>query len=97
MSEQKHTPGPWRVEKIDQHHGDYGIQVVGSNDEVICDNEAYYPHALDEKNAHLIAAAPEMLKALCDLVEAVEDNDRDSLRELLAAHSAIAKAKGSPA
>lgn len=43
-------------------------------------------------NARLIAAAPDLLEALRELVEAVEDNDRDSLRELIAAHAAIAKA-----
>ena len=43
-------------------------------------------------NARLIAAAPDLLAALCELVEAVEDTGRDSLRQLLAAHEAIAKA-----
>ena len=50
--------------------------------------------AVAHANARLIAAAPDLLEALRALVEAVEDNDQDSLRELIAAHAAIAKAEG---
>jgi len=42
--------------------------------------------------AQVLASAPALLKALCDLVDAVESNDRDSLMELTAAHKVIGKA-----
>ena len=52
----KHTPGPWIVDT------DYIIQDGGTSDEntiaIVGDQEEW------KSNAHLIAAAPEMLKAL---------------------------------
>lgn len=52
----KHTPGPW---KIVDDHPDPNLQClhVFHDDEQIAD-------VLELKNAHLIAAAPELLKAL---------------------------------
>ena len=56
MSEAKHTPGPWIVDT------DYIIQDGGTSDEntisIVGDQEEW------KANAHLIAAAPEMLDAL---------------------------------
>jgi len=60
-----HTPGPWYPNRAPElrHHG--LLNVV--NDKVgpiaYCDGDA---------NARLIAAAPELLKALKDLVESIE-------------------------
>lgn len=67
--ETKHTPGPWAV-RIDPDGQSCGsddgplVEVVGQDGEVVCCNERYYPTRLDQKNAHLIAAAPDMLEAL---------------------------------
>lgn len=47
--------------------------------------------------AGLVVQRDELLNALRELVEAVEDNERDSLRELIVAHAAIAKATGEAA
>lgn len=44
--------------------------------------------------AALKAQRDELLEALLELVAAVEDNERDSLRELFAAHVFIQKHKG---
>lgn len=73
MSELKHTPGPWSLQ--DSHN-----TVVGSEGEIIA--HVYYcpddPQAIwSEKdrslpNARLIAAAPELLEALEDLLAATE-------------------------
>mgnify|MGYP000990437160 CR=1 FL=1 len=56
MSEAKHTPGPWIVDT------DYIIQDGGTSDEntisIVGDQEEW------KANAHLIAAAPELLDAL---------------------------------
>lgn len=54
----QHTPGPWHVETRDE--GDY----VYAGDFRIC-----YPLGC-EGNASLIAAAPELLAALSDLLKA---------------------------
>ena len=58
MSEAKHTPGPWIVDT------DYIIQDGGTSDEntiaIVGDQEEW------KANAHLIAAAPDLLEALED-------------------------------
>lgn len=55
----KHTPGPWTVS---DNHGKRYIEPVGDNEPVamICRGHADSYSA----NAHLIAAAPELLEAL---------------------------------
>jgi len=64
----RHTPGPWEVYYFERSHEADECKGVGvrskDSGETICNNETYYPHALDEKNAALIAAAPELLEAL---------------------------------
>lgn len=90
MSEQKHTPGPWAY-RIGQHHTDF----ILSNGSVI---EVEWRIA--EANARLIAAAPDLLEALRDLVEATSGGDMGMgtaiffPREFDAARAAIAKAEG---
>ncbi len=83
--EAKHTQGPWRV---------FGYDIGTSPDEtlaVVCamdDNT-------DDANACLIAAAPDLLEALEDIVQASDANDGDSLMNAIqAAQTIIAKAKG---
>jgi hypothetical protein len=87
----KHTPGPWIWG--DDYRGLYG---AGPNNEVLCHASyegmwlRYGPQ--QEANAHLIAAAPELLEAAqkaldecCDLIST------DAGRAL---QYAIAKARG---
>lgn len=122
MTEAQHTPGPWeahqgidanepKVWDVTSKHdwkGSAGLTpkgwFVATVHEVRCEDDA-------EANAHLIAAAPELLAAHDpDLLEDMADDlDRgaslsrqseiaDDLRELVATiRAAIAKAKGAAA
>ncbi len=56
----KHTPGPW---KYIAWHGQHGVHDAMDND--VC--ETFGEDA--EANARLIAAAPELLEALEEIVE----------------------------
>ncbi|HCF2412865.1 TPA: hypothetical protein NIA64_003513 [Pseudomonas aeruginosa] len=70
MSKHKHTPGPWMIER----YADGLIQIVG-NVRVVSDDEEYVTTVVealnpdDEADAHLIAAAPELLEALQGMLE----------------------------
>ncbi|MFC4923622.1 hypothetical protein [Delftia deserti] len=96
----KHTPGPWEAtgnfvrSPMHQPEGlPRGVQIVE------CRDGYFLPHTEEAKaNARLIAAAPDMLAALRDVV-AVMERDLAGLvvirPELTAARAAIAKATGS--
>jgi uncharacterized cupin superfamily protein len=98
----KHTPGPWTVQKHHHAAGDLWLTVLrgawdvthnhASRPEVIAD--AAYSAMSDEENeanAHLIAAAPDLLAALRAMVL----NDAHTYRDChKAALAAIAKAEG---
>ena len=83
--EAKHTQGPWRL---------YGYDVGTAQDEtlaVVCAMDG----DTDEANARLIAAAPDLLAALEDIVQASDANDGNSLMHAIqAAQTIIAKARG---
>lgn len=89
---QQHTPGPWRTGEPDF----YGTGIIAGEpgaEIVICrvlDNLL-----LNGSNAHLIAAAPDLLAALKSVMEWTEFHDvwfQRSLEEEIEA--AIAKAEG---
>lgn len=61
MSE-KPPEGPWKVGAVEGVPS--ALEITNSKGVVICDNVCYYPHPVDKANMELIAAAPEMLKAL---------------------------------
>lgn len=96
-----HTPGPWIVEWGDKtpiyvspesRHEYVSIcKVLPIDDEIDCDDGDFIVGSQTKANAHLIAAAPELLAAC----EAAEWNSLDLpefvVERLLAA---IAKAKG---
>ena len=91
----KHTPGPWIT--YETPHGDCIIG-IGPDLEPFCDHsvaEVYLDISTDETldeaeaNARLIAAAPELLAAL---VEIVSRNEVQSWFNLDQARAAIAKA-----
>ena len=86
MSKQ-HTPGPWHVEPSpDRVHFDIRADGV------------HVPHGSGkgEANARLIAAAPDLLAALEDVVASAQANCSGSLANAITAgQEAIAKAKGS--
>lgn len=58
----KHTPGPWRIKK--QKNG-RDFEVIGADGFFIFETDvAMFDGEMEEANARLIAAAPDMLEAL---------------------------------
>lgn len=87
MVKAQHTPGPWSV--AEDARGRHWI-----NAERFCVTGPMGDHPVEKANAHLIAAAPEMLEAIEHVLIASEDGgdfediDFEMLRNILA------KAKG---
>lgn len=90
MSNTTHTPGPWATEGFDQIYAStgnfYGGLIVGGNEEDIV-AQCVMPH-----NARLIAAAPDLLGALQELLGC--DKTQTSIGAVMRARAAIAKATG---
>lgn len=94
-----HTPGPWKVEPYGWIHTDYEGRSVA-----IIDWKSSSPKwtvselsEQDAHNAHLIAAAPELLEALDACVFELESEHMPSDEVLAAiekARSAMFKARG---
>lgn len=103
MSDPKHTPGPWVVfdsgdkPGIDQGNGvsivQWGLESCDSG--INCRSEADPQTAREERmaNAHLIAAAPDLLAALEQLNSYVKSSYGVS-PSTFAADAEIKKAKG---
>lgn len=103
--EAQHTKGPWVWVADDWNGGFSGLVASETNEEVLFPNHknegdegaAWFDDFPSEANAHLIAAAPELLEAL-DMIEksisgggrVVTFSDLD-IKEI---QTAIAKAKG---
>ena len=90
----KHTPGPWQIGKnFGSVVCDTPVPGIRGSD----DTEYYGGHliaeSVTEANARLIAAAPELLEALQDMVS---DHASLSAATLAFARAAIAKATGAP-
>lgn len=88
-----HTPGPWEVGPMNGkpsviYADDYDAPVIAQMAEWIPDAAKQ-----QEANARLIAAAPELLQALQNLVSDIDDGTVYGQR-LAQAHAAIAKATG---
>ena len=79
-----HTPGPWKVGQ--RSEGPYPFTVEG-RDRLVAMVE-YEPDDATSANARLIAAAPEMLEAIREILW----GDRDTGEEM--AREAFAKAEG---
>lgn len=111
MSEGKHTPGPWEL----MHTSDDWIRIGGNRLDkggrfvADCCNGATETLSEDVANAHLIAAAPELLEALdksakwietakfaADVMEVeISGKLQSDLKEVLKLNkAAIQKAKG---
>lgn len=99
----KHSPGPWRVEEIDDEFGIFKILPKGSmlvNAHVFSGEE--HGHTAQERaDADLIAAAPELLEALKVAAKLIPqarfwscDDDYEPRAELRQIEAAIAKAEG---
>jgi hypothetical protein len=85
MEMSKHTPGPWDIAKGKTYCA------IRTYERVIADMRFVNLH-YNEANAHLIAAAPELLDALLLCVDALEDGHWQETKQ--AARAAIAKATG---
>ena len=67
----KHTPGPWAVSSTERR---YVREVNGKRYVASCtDSQDYRTYEEAEANARLIACAPEMLEALKDAAEYLQD------------------------
>ena len=94
----KHTPGPWHIQ---DDHGKRWIE-TGGNDDTIAeihrrkDKGSVYSCGEALANAHLIAAAPDLLDALERMVKcAQKQNWNDHYpEELAASYLAIDRARG---
>lgn len=84
----KHTPAPWKIHKT-PNDPDFTHEIFG-----VC---SVYVGENSEANARLIAAAPELLEALQNIVIDYTPKDGSDKRALEAAKSAIAKALGEQA
>lgn len=109
MSAPKHTPGPWSAYREGNWHivmagGKAGRIVANVNGESCSDASSAPPSVImpGQENAHLIAAAPELLECLEEMFEAMtrcevmQDGDIPPShgRMMRNARAAIAKAKG---
>lgn len=89
----KHTPGPWEVRpSSNPHNGSAWRDIVSTGTEF---SPAYVGEALD-RDARLIAAAPDLLAALEYITRSAESGHyiERSGPEVTAARAAIAKARG---
>lgn len=104
-----HTPGPWKVDTEDQQHVIRMGEALFSPAHFASHHAVEYRHGLypDETslplreqwreahaNAHLIAAAPDLLEALGLLVGIVDSYGSLHGYASEKAHAAIAKARG---
>ena len=82
----KHTIGPWKISK-DKNDIE---NAMGTG---VC---ALYADETAEANARLIAAAPDLLKALKMFVEEVQEDNQDAslMEAFIKAKAAIVKAEG---
>ena len=93
----KHTPGPWEIKRhYDSCYKNISAQKHTELAQVVwcMEDEDRSPEC--EANAHLIAAAPELLDALCYLLEASSGQGPHEqwLAAMDQARAAIAKATG---
>lgn len=88
----KHTPGPWKARKVGgPAFKNQVLWAIDYNE----DQEQVVDFVYEEADAHLIAAAPDLLEALERLVSAARDVDHGYMDQAIDnAESAIAKARG---
>jgi len=99
-----HTPGPWHCGNRDNWwriYDENGVYIAAAKDPSPAPNHKADGFDIEEANARLIAAAPDLLEALKWLVYEcntnfifADDVDGPEYAALEAARTAIAKAKG---
>ena len=93
MADSKHTPGPWRVAP------EFPDVILGSGGTgyQIRDMDWSHPRPVLVADMRLIAAAPDMLAALENVLSYLSEGDTlDPVHDGAWVHAAIAKAKGEP-
>ena len=93
MNEVKHTKGPWATDEDDHDAPHQNIKVKAGKHHTVCtvwidDAPVRDFNSAQQANARLIAAAPELLEALQEMVEIAESQGHIVKR----ARDAIAKA-----
>ncbi len=89
-----HTPGPWKASSQAYPGGRWTEWYVESEPGCyVWNNDDGYSGSADEADAHLIAAAPELLEAARAMVEAMGSYAEHTRNGLQLLH-AIAKAEG---
>lgn len=90
MKEFQGTPGPWVVNEIGQHWNNKALAhleiTFGEDGECICDT------VYQREDANLIAAAPELLEALQELISGYEDREQSGMFDMLVHGDLIEKA-----
>ena len=93
--EKKHTPGPWKTQT---HISLDRLEIRDANGRRIAECAMDFPMSAitHDANASLIAAAPELLEALQEIVTAAADGKGRSQRDasFTKARAAISKAIG---
>lgn len=93
MTDTQHTPGPWFV--TPDNYAVYDDDQYGYRSDTVCVLSGYGSNnRLRAANARLIAAAPELLVALLDVLYCVEFPNSQHKAQVDAAKAAIAKATG---
>lgn len=99
----KHTPGPWVVSNNSAFLIRAGDADIGRHIAQVGPANYHPSFAVDEPNARLIAAAPDLLEALerlkCEVI--LSDVDMDYIKSHFQPHldkaaAAISKARGEP-
>ena len=77
MTTPKHTPGPWNYGQVKENpiFDIIGPDLTGRGKEVVGTFRATQSRVENLANAHLIAAAPDMLDALQAIVDAFGDQN----------------------
>jgi hypothetical protein len=103
MTQTKHTSGPWERDDLLLPNGRPVIARTAGNIPISATTDDWLGQpGEDEANACLIAAAPELLEALEDLIETIDaydlsdeiDSGQEDDGATLKARAAIAKALG---
>ena len=90
MNNTQHTPGPWSASPYNN---------ITSRNGTVAKTEQMPGNDENERiaNAHLIAAAPDLLSALQEMISVFQDHeqyDEESAEVISMARAAIAKAEG---
>lgn len=102
-----HTPGPWTIlwERDGGTHPDWGMPLILAGEspdpadpDVVADlnrtRDDGPPNEMDRADAHLIAAAPDLLAACEAAIEALPDTSGTYGRVRASLRAAVAKARG---